>query len=72
MLTNEEICNIIRAFRDECMGEYLENRILDLAHADNGDLIKETRLSTRWCTILELINRLADAQMDKGENNEVV
>ena len=67
MLTNEEIFEIIRGFRDECMGEYLENRIIDLAHADYSDLIKETRLSTRWCTILELINKLADAQAVKGE-----
>lgn len=67
MLTNEEIFKIIREFRDECMNEYLEDRIIDLAHADYSDLIKETRLSTRWCTILELINRLADAQLNKEE-----
>ena len=67
MLTNEEIFKIIREFRDECMNEYLEDRIIELAHADYGDLIKETRLSTRWCTVLELINRLADAQLNKEE-----
>ena len=67
MLTNEEIFKIIREFRDECMNEYLKDRIIDLAHADYCDLIKETRLSTMWCTILELINRLADAQLNKEE-----
>lgn len=67
MLTNEEIFKIIREFRDECMNEYMENRIIDLAHADYCDLLKETRLSTRWCTVLELINRLSDASLDKGE-----